>query len=205
MVCRLWAARYFIELRFKTRCSEHGVALIFLLSGFPKKNQTRINANWPFWATTELLAELLTTKSWSAGCLDAAVLVFLVLTMTLTSSSDNLASSSSAYFFLFTWRFDRLFCKKKRARQGWKKHIYKKKKNIQQTQITSYINSELKIKTMVQDKGCAISRIFPNLSSAINHKKKTSSKPSLWLYPIWSTCLFLHGQSMVMSIICASL
>lgn len=95
--------------------------------------------------------------------------------------------------------------KKKRARQGWKKHIYKKKKNIQQTQITSYINSELKIKTMVQDKGCAISRIFPNLSSAINHKKKTSSKPSLWLYPIWSTCLFLHGQSMVMSIICASL
>lgn len=98
-----------------------------------------------------------------------------------------------------------LLQKKKRARQGWKKHIYKKKKNIQQTQITSYINSELKIKTMVQDKGCVISRIFPNLSSAINHKKKTSSKPSLWLYPIWSTCLFLHGQSMVMSIICASL
>lgn len=39
MACRLWAARYFIELRFKTRCSEHGVALIFLLSGFPKKNK----------------------------------------------------------------------------------------------------------------------------------------------------------------------
>lgn len=184
-----------------TRCGFNLFAL-----WFSQKKQTRTNANWPFWATTELLAELLTTKSWSAGCLDAAVLVFLVLTMTLTSSSDNLASSSSAYFFLFTWRFDRLFCKKKkRARQGWKKHIYKKKKNIQQTQITSYINSELKIKTMVQDKGCVISRIFPNLSSAINHKKKTSSKPSLWLYPIWSTCLFLHGQSMVMSIICASL
>lgn len=128
MVCRLWAARYFIELRFKTRCSEHGVALIFLLSGFPKKNQTRINANWPFWATTELLAELLTTKSWSAGCLDAAVLVFLVLTMTLTSSSDNLASSSSAYFFLFTWRFDRLFCKKKKGQDKVGRSTFIKKK-----------------------------------------------------------------------------
>lgn len=95
--------------------------------------------------------------------------------------------------------------KKKGQDKVGRSTFIKKKKNIQQTQITSYISSELKIKTMVQDKGCAISRIFPNLSSAINHKKKTSSKPSLWLYPIWSTCLFLHGQSMVMSIICASL
>lgn len=45
--------------------------------------------------------------------MDAAGLVFLALTITLTSSSDNLASSSSAYFFLFTWRLDRLFWRSK--------------------------------------------------------------------------------------------
>lgn len=106
-----------------TRCGFNLFAL-----WFSQKKQTRINANWPFWATTELLAELLTTKSWSAGCLDAAVLVFLVLTMTLTSSSDNLASSSSAYFFLFTWRFDRLFCKKKKGQDKVGRSTFIKKK-----------------------------------------------------------------------------
>ena len=51
----------------------------------------------------------LTTNSCMPGSFRAAVLVFLAFTMTLTSSSDTLASSSSEYFFLLTWRLERRF------------------------------------------------------------------------------------------------